>query len=195
MTGDGLVDEMDYIEAVIKMGSAGYMNTQKIGATSDANMVAGKREWIQEYNDMPDTLDIVMKGQDVEGDGGLQKTRPTAQFIYQEIKACEDVEVGFPDHWITAYGIGFTDEDDDDFFDPEETGFLRFIDPWGGVPGQGALKFEDGWWKLEYHAGDWRNVEIVVSESPVPEPMTMLGLFLGVSSVGAYIRRRVRGMA
>jgi len=150
----------------------------------DPDMVVGKGRWIDEYNESS-RVDIVMKGQDDKGAGGLEKTPPTWRFLYNELKRCEDVEVGFGwagggGHWVTAHDFKFTDDDDDGIIDAGESATLSFRDPWGAVDLEGTLKMDGGFLKLTYTGG--------------PEPLTMLATLLGVGSLGGYLRRR-RGAA
>ncbi len=54
-----------------------------------------------------------------------------------------------------------------------------------GGPNQGTFVYESQW-----VAGGNAPVPAWEASSPIPEPLTMLGMFLGLGSVGAYIRKR-----
>jgi len=192
----------DPIDAVNELGRDMGLTA---GGVTDDNFVTGKRTYLDLYA----PGQIYMHGVDDQGAGGLTMGIPSWQFIYEELSACEDVEVGFSwvgessGHWITATSFHFTDNDGDQTIDASETATLDFIDPWGGVETPavellGTLTMgNDGFLNLTYAGGAagggaTGRIDIVVSESPVPEPLTMVSAFLAVSGLGAYLRKRVR---
>jgi len=146
--------------------------------------------------------------------GGITQTDPTASFIADQLEAGEDIEAweSWSDdegnstggaHIITITGIDF---------DPDEnSGTLSFIDPYGGNGANDAvditsntLTLEDGQLVVGYTgggAGDdgdpdnngntgYARIDMVLAESPIPEPAT-LGL-LAISAVGLLTRRARR---
>jgi hypothetical protein len=136
--------------------------------------------------------------------GGIQQTDPTAEFIAEQLEAGEDIEAwetwtddeGNPTggaHIITITGIDF---------DPDtNSGSLTFIDPFGGPEADSAeditsnsLEIIDGQLVLGYTGGGaghdedpdntdstgFARLDMVVAESPVPEPVSAsLVLFAG----------------
>lgn len=199
----------DQIAAVIELGT--MMGVDPDEGVSDQGFMAGKIEYLNKYG----SGRIIMKGQDDEGAGGLTNQVPTWQFIFEELKHCEDVEIGitwwdeetqkFEDgHWITATGFSFEDLEDPDspdgngIIDDGESASLNFIDPWGGVPiSDGVLSMCDkddykAYLSLSYTNVDgetaWGIIDIVVSES-VPEPSVLVGL-AGMACIGLVIRAR-----
>ena len=63
---------------------------------------------------------------------------------------------------------------------------LRVSQEWWWDPSGDSGK---GTWRASGYLG-FPSVEPWGQTSPIPEPLTMLGMFLGLGSVGAYIRRR-----
>ncbi len=222
---DGDVDGDDYVLSVVKLGTD-YMKMGTVGGVSDGNFVAGKKKWIMDQT--PGKLYI--SGQSHIGAGGLQKTFPKWPFIYEELRRCEDVEIGLGwetggGHWLTLTSFKYTDADgdgridafesyvdynDNDQYDPGEPftdvdsdgrhdiqeGMLDFIDPWGGVHLEGELYTStlDGnlWLWYENAFGDEQNgrIEIVVAESPIPEPGTLGLLCIGICTMAARAARK-----
>jgi hypothetical protein len=169
------------------------------GGVSDAGFIAGKEAWLGQYGG------VSMKYQSVAVGGII----PTWRFIYDELKACEDVEVGFNwgtegGHWITATSFHFTDAGDDPNgqIDPGETATLDFIDPWTGVHLVGNLTMDPnrpGYLDLTYVGGGAGNgatgwIDIVVAESPIPEPATLVvwSLLATASWLGVRVWRQGR---
>ena len=179
---------------------AGYMNLNPLNGVTDPNFVIGKQQWIDEYN-ATNGGSLYMVGQDDNGAGGLTLKIPEWQFIYNELKACEDVEVGFGwtvgggGHWVTATSFHFVDLNENGIINLNETATLDFIDPWGGTNLVGTLAMADaGYLKLTYSggaagAGGSGIIDIVVGES-IPEPGSLTLLALGASALFLLHRRR-----
>lgn len=170
------------------------------GGVSDVGFIAGKREWLRLYGNG--------KYYEVHqaANPALGGVIPTWDFIYNELRACEDVEIGFAwdpgsgGHVVTATSFSFDDTDNDLFIDPNETALLDFIDPWGGVeiPPSRLTMGADGYLYLSYVGGGagrgaTGRIIMVAAESPIPEPATIIvwGL-LGMLAAGFLYRRQRR---
>jgi hypothetical protein len=102
-------------------------------------------------------------------------TAATAQFIYNEIKAGEDVEVfvGFDTtgaHYLTLTGITWDNV--------ANTGSMNFVDPSGGGRSSDNFTTVNGMLHFTNYGGG-ATVFHAVAESPVPEPGTIAMLTLG----------------
>jgi len=185
------VDQLNPYTAINELG--GYMNIGSGGVT-DPNFISGKKKYLEEHGNGR----ISMKYQSVAVGGKI----PDWKFIFDELEACEDVEVGFVwtgggGHWVTATSFHFTDYDEDQIIDPNELAQLDFIDPWGGVHILGNLTMGvDGYLYLSYAGGGAGNgatgkIDIVVAESPIPEPATIaIWSLLGILALATGRRRR-----
>jgi len=138
---------------------------------------------------------------------------PTWEWIRNEIDADEDVEMSTSAHWVTVSGYMAEKFDDangngvwdtgETFYDENELGlglgtagvydyFLRYSDPDDGYTG--------AMWGLATTTGGVLTVggvgviETAVSESPVPEPLTVAGLLMGLASVARYLGWRRRNV-
>ena len=77
-------------------------------------------------------------------------------------------------------GIWITDSDDDKYDSTPEDELRHY-----------GLTWTSGAWHLENYFGDYRIVEVQgLDQRPVPEPITMAGLTIGVGSLVRYVRRR-----
>jgi hypothetical protein len=128
------------------------------------------------------------------------RTIPTLAFLAEEIRRGEDVEVfmfndnggcgGANDptcnHYITLTGITYDDANN--------MGSFSFVDPLGGVRGtRNITGLDGGFIETSYPLGTSANTLIVhaVSESPIPEPSTLL--LIGTGLVGLAFWRRRQG--
>jgi hypothetical protein len=126
------------------------------------------------------------------------RTIPTLAFLAQEISHGEDVEVfvfnsnggcgGANDptcnHYITLTGITYDDANN--------TGSFSFVDPLGGGRGtRNITGLSGGFIQTSYPLGTAANTLIVhaVSESPIPEPSTLLLIGSGLVVLAIWRRR------
>jgi len=202
----------EIIEELAKKMVPGWdWDNNNFPGVTDSEFLAGKKAYAEARGV---TLDIKWMTKTTLGLAWGTETlgNPTWEWIRHEIDEDEDVELAIPGHWVTASGYmaeKFDDDNGNGVWDPGETFydeneldlglgttgvydyFLRYSDP--GDLYTGAM------WGLATTTGGVLTVgglgviEVAVSESPVPEPVTMAGLLLGLASVARYLgRRRVR---
>jgi len=116
-------------------------------------------------------------------------------FAAQEIYRCQGVKLGVGDaggayHAITFWGWNAAGES---WISDSDADWL------GGDAAAWTNSTEGGRWHIKLY-DDARLVKDytvwnIVTVCPVPEPVTMLGVFLGVSGVGAYLSKRVKTAA
>jgi hypothetical protein len=46
--------------------------------------------------------------------------------------------------------------------------------------------------RVDENGQDWTTALVITERPPVPEPLTMFGVLVGLSSLGMYVRRRTR---
>jgi hypothetical protein len=166
--GATLLPDAGSDQDVINLGYA--MGTTTSG-TTNAGMVTGKYNWIQEY--------------DPRVQMSVQYT-PTWEFIQSELAAGEDVEACLA--WANGGGHCLTLTNDQ--LNNQGNGTLSFVDPWGGVDLSGTLTNNNGVLDLSYSggaagSGNSGTIDMVISES-IPEPATLMLLGLG----GLILRKR-----
>ena len=123
-------------------------------------------------------------------------TIPTWQFLFDELVACEDVEILIVDepwgHFLTLTSFSWTDTNDDGIIQQAEGATIDYIDPVTGGVAVSPIKqnfLGDVIW-VNY-SETFPNAQLVmaVAESPVPEPAE-LGL-IGIVVLAFGRRRRM----
>jgi len=115
-----------------------------------------------------------------------ENTAATAQFLYNEILAGEDVEifVGYDTggaHYLTLTGISWDNV--------MNTGSFNFVDPIGGARSNDNFTTVNGMLHLTTYGGG-ATVFHAVAESPVPEPGTVVLLTFGCIFLGLRWRKK-----
>jgi len=186
-----------------------YMYTNSCG-TLDPNFAWGKQRYISTY--APRTT--ILHGQATEVDwstavGQNPKRRPawmnemvpTWGFLYEELRRCQDVEIGLifgggGGHWLTLTGFDWMD-DGDGIIQQMENATIWFIDPDDGMESSSSI-WQDpmqGFRLTTNYGGggglpSWIN--IVAAESPVPEPTVVAFAFAGGIGFVLVVARRRR---
>ena len=81
-----------WTDAAINLAQ-GFMNTDPATGTSDASWIQGKVEYLESLapgKTVYEGMDSVDQG----GQNWVQNANPTASFLYQQLKAGEDIEIG-----------------------------------------------------------------------------------------------------
>lgn len=124
--------------------------------------------------------------------GWVQPIVPKWQFIYNELIDCEDVEIlmNWADggHYVTVKSFHWNDVDNDSVIDFEENATFDYINPWTGGVGVSGLwqNYYGSVLETDYTSG--ATITMAVSESPIPEPLTIC--LLGLGAFGLVSRKR-----
>jgi hypothetical protein len=121
---------------------------------------------------------------------------PTWQFLFNELSACEDVEILIVDsdwgHFLTATGLTWNDANGDSVIDPGEGAIIYYIDPATGLASSSPI-FQNGPnQQLFVGYGIYENAQLVMTvKESAPEPATITFLALGGLALLRRKRRRV----
>ena len=204
---NGLYDQAELVAVAQTLAGANYMNTLLNPApgantgTWDDMFIYGKYQYIEDNAPWTTVYAAQLSsvwdwpGRPVGEDPPIAKpdwvqdnmaTGPTWQFLYDELVACEDVEILITDsdwgHYLTLTGFHWNDVNNNLTIDANE-GTIDYIDPATGAFAGPSPMFQnvlDGQIFVSY--GLFPNAQLVmaVSESPIPEPagLALLGLAL-----------------
>jgi hypothetical protein len=189
----GNTAQQDQVDAATTL--ACYMGCDSTGTTI-SNFISGKKDYIESV--APGST--IYSSQNVFAAGGIY---PTFNYMYNELVDGEDVEllVGFYSfntqgqlvrtggHYVTLTGISSPTNDG-------ANGTISFVDPSGGVDRNGIATFKgaDGSIRTSTYVSGTNPVTIIeaaVSESPIPEPGTLVLLF-GAVPAALWVRARRR---
>lgn len=190
----------DLIAVAQTLGGAAYMNTIANNTTWHDDFIWGKQAYIE--NQVAGVT--IYAAQDIWAwtnhaiPAWVSPVYPTWDFIYNELVACEDVEILLTwtdgGHYLTLTSFSWTDLDLDGIIDFNEAASIDYIDPWTGAWGQTNIwhAMVGDQWKIEtgYNTyAPW--ISMAVSESPVPEPSALLVLGSGFAGIIGLARRRL----
>ncbi len=124
-------------------------------------------------------------------------TQPDAMFLYNELNACEDVEILIVDgdwgHYLTVTGLQWNDVNGNQLIESVENAWIYYIDPATGAPGAspiGGQLIPGDPLRVNYGLFPMAELVMTVSESPIPEPGTMMMLGTGLMGLAGMFRRR-----
>lgn len=192
-----------WLNAAQLLASSTFMNTDPNGGTSEDGWVNGKLDYIETY--APGTTSFA----GMDGDSTLarpswdQNAYPTLNFLIDQLKSGEDIELGLDQslltskggHVVTLQGIVWNDVNNNGVFDIGDTLTLQVIDP-ANPNVITALTMYPGP-PMSVEGGDYNGFLLTgaLAESPItPLPpsvdMAMAGL---VGLGGLTLARRARG--
>jgi len=185
--GNGVVNSYDDLIAVADNLGQNFMFTDPANGTWHDNLIVGKMNYIE--GRLPGQT--VYEAQDQWGwahqtrPNWVQPVTPGWDFMFGELKDCEDVEIllsRFNDggHYLTVTGFTWNDANNDKFIDPSENARIEYMDPWTGATGNSHVwnngsPGSPGEMETDYFTdGSW--ISVVVSESPsrIPEPCSLI---------------------
>ncbi|NNM89133.1 MAG: PEP-CTERM sorting domain-containing protein [Phycisphaerae bacterium] len=179
-----------WLAAAQLLAGPNYMNTNQNTGTTDTNWVAGKVNYLNAFAPGKTTFAGMDSAATNPRPAWDQNANPTVNFMLQQLRAGEDIEIGIsaPGHVLTLTGLTWNDANNDGVFDAGDTLTLNTIDP--ANPGANtALTLTPGN-PMTISGGAYNGlvVDAALAESPVPEPATIV-LFL-IGGLALLARRR-----
>ena len=201
---NGAHDPAELIATAQLLAAANYMNTMvALGAsgTYDDMFIYGKYRYLEDNAAGQTVYSAELKstwgwGVGVRPPAQIppipkpawvqQNTIPTWQFLFNELTACEDVEILIVDgdwgHYLTLTSFFWNDANNNGIIEQAEGASIDYIDPATGAPGISPIGHAIGGGpQLFVSYGMYPNAQVVmaVSESPIPEPATLSLLAFG----------------
>jgi hypothetical protein len=166
------------------------------GGTTIDNFISGKQDYLNDV--APGTTEVHFQN----FFDGTSPTKPTWQFIFDELMKGQDIEilVGFYDdtggrnggHYVTVTGFSFNDADGNGDIDAGETATLYYVDPDDGKADFSELDMRNDFLDLMGYSDQYSTyVEAAVAESPIPEPLTLSLFAAGLAGL-VVVRQRKR---
>ena len=165
-----------------------------------------KVHWVEDFAPGTTIFDgmIYRDGVDLStwyGGSVLTNGYPTWEFLWKELSDGEDVEIGIRwddhGHALTLTSLKFYDANGNAMWDAGEARKIDYLDP--NNPTQlfeadlslgvvnGDLQFT---WDNGSNPSADVSLWLAYSESPIPEPLTMLAVGMGIAGLAGYIRKR-----
>jgi hypothetical protein len=176
--------------------SSSYMNTTIAIGTHADMLMYGKQKYIEER--LPGSTIYAAQsflgwlGPPVPQPSWFDPVIPNWSFLYDALAASADVEFlikGFIHHYLTLTGFYWDDTNHDGIIDEAEDAWIEYVDPWGGVADTANIWHEGATMATDV-AGGTSYIFAAVSESPVPEPSSILLAGIGLLGLAAYGHRR-----
>ncbi len=179
-----------------------YMSTSNDTGTTWTNFVDGAYNYMQAVAPGKSTF----AAQAIAGiyTGNLafvQNTTPTFPFLYQQLQANEDIEIGLAipnggiGHFLTLASLNWNNANNSAFIQKGQNATMDFVDPAGGVAGTASI-FQSGpnaVLQTNYDGGAGYDIIIADAQSPIPEP-TPLALLAPACAGLLMLRRRKPAM-
>lgn len=191
----------DMIATANVLAGAAYMNTGATGTTT-SGFIYGKNKYIEQkvpgrtiYS--AQMLPAWSLGPAIPKPSYVQDgTTPTWQFLFDELSAGEDVEIGVvgtSNHFLTLTSFHWEDKNSDGVIDQAENAYIDFVDPDTGGPGMASTWQNSlGGSLISDYGGGNVTIRSAIAES-VPEPGTLGLIGLGFGLMGWW-RKKGRGV-
>ena len=192
--GDGIYhDTNDLITVAQILAGSNYMNMDMTNGTFADNFIYGKYAYIED--NAPGTTTYQAQNfwdwsrPPVDQPDWVDQTTPTWEFLYNELAACEDVEIlinGDFNHYLTLTSLSWDDV--------TNIGTIDYIDPLTGAWGEsnillGPSAIGNSSLITDYRSGN-SYISMAVKESPVPEPSTILLMGIGLLGFACRLRKK-----
>lgn len=201
--GDGVVDFQDYVASRDKMAYGwqydGHTRRGIYGNGTASDIWAATYYWFEDFAPGTSVLDgqIHTYSNISSWPGGdvIEKKYPEWSFLWDELVACRDVELGIRPvsgaggHALTLTGLAFEDMDADGMWDHDESPLeIGYLDPndvstqkWAEVTFSWGNRIEFDWWQT----GSAYYIYRAYTEGPIPIPEpSVLVLLLGAVVAG-----------
>lgn len=210
---NGLYDQAELIAVAQSLIAPGYMNTKvAVGGANSGTwadmLIYGKSLYIEDnapgttvYAAQLSSTWALPGGRPADEVPGIPKpdwvqenTIPTWQFLYDELVACEDVEILINDdawgHFLTLTSFSWNDVNNDGIIQQGEGATIDYIDPATGLPGISPIMQQGLGTVIFVSYPNFPNAQLTmaVAESPVPEPAGLA--VVGVGLLAVFRRRR-----
>jgi hypothetical protein len=189
----GTLDSPDLAAVANTLSGPNLMNCSECsGGTFIDEFIYGKTAYIEQVApgrtqyaaQDPFAWDVTRGGVAQPRPGYIQPVNPTFGFLFNELLAGEDVEIlinGDFNHYLTLTSL--------EWDDVLLSGTMDYIDPATGAHGVSNISQVGNFINTDYGGGS-SNIVAAVSESPVPEPATILLLGSMLLGFGIVLRRR-----
>ncbi len=177
-----------------------YMSTSNTDGTSGTNWINGAYNYMQAVAPGKSTFAAQASAGYYGGTlAFVQNTTPTFPFLYQQLQANEDIEIGLKPigggigHALTLASLNWNNANNSAFIQQAQNATMDFVDPATGAAGTASLFQSGPGAVLQTNYGGGANIVLADAQSPIPEP-TSLALLAPAGAGLLLLRRRKTAM-